>query len=478
MAYYHGIKTSEKATSIATPAEAAVGITFAVGTAPVYMGEGGVNKLVFANNYAEAVAQLGYSDDWDNFTLCEVIKTHFALYGVSPVIFVNVFDPAVNKTAIESTEFTLVDGRTELPDTAIKSSVVVKATSSGEALSEGTDYSAFYDGGKLIIEKLSGGAITGSTVFISYDKADMSNVKAEDIIGGIDVSTGAKKGLELVNSVFTKYGIVPELIIAPGFSDDSAVAAVMLAKANSINGLFKGKAIIDADSKTVKKYSDVYGWKSDKNISGENQIVCWPMVALGGVKYHLSSHIAALMAQVDTGNGGVPSESPSNKALQADSTVLADGSEVLLELSDANVLNSKGIVTAMNFNGRFTLWGNETACYPASTDVKDYFIPINRMFGYVAQTLILTFWSRLDSKMTRRLIDSVIDTTNIWLNGLKTDEHLLGGRIEFREEENPLTDLMAGKLKFHVFITPPSPAKEMEFTLEYDADYVSAALGA
>ncbi|MBP0983092.1 MAG: phage tail sheath subtilisin-like domain-containing protein [Oscillospiraceae bacterium] len=477
MAYYHGIKTSEKASSIATPAKAAVGITFAVGTAPVYMGEGGVNTPVLARSYAEAVEKLGYSDDWGSFTLCEVMKTHFALYGVSPVVFVNVLDPATHKSAVTSEEYTLVDGRAELPDTAIKSSLEVKATSSGNTLTEGTDYTAFYDGGKLIVEKLSGGAITGSTVYIGYDKADISKVNSDDVIGGIDVSTGAKKGLELVNSVFSNYGIVPELIIAPGFSDDSAVAAVMQAKANSICGLFKGKAIIDADCKTVKKYSDVIDWKSDKNISGENQILCWPMVSLGGVKYHLSSHIAALMAQVDSENGGIPSESPSNKAVQADSTVLADGTEVIMELSDANVLNSKGIVTAMNFNGRFALWGNETACFPASTDVKDYFIPVNRMFGYVAQSLILTFWSRLDSKMSRRLIDSVVDTVNIWLNGLKTAEHLLGGRIEFISDENPTTDLMAGKLKFHLYITPPSPAKEMEFTLEYDADYVSAALG-
>ena len=99
------------------------------------------------------------------------------------------------------------------------------------------------------------------------------------------------------------------------------------------------------------------------------------------------------------------------------------------------------------------------------------------MFGYVAQTVTLTFWGKLDSKMTRRLIDCIIDTVNIWLNGLKTAEHILGGRIEFSEAENPLTDLMAGRMKFHIYITPPSPAKEMEFVLEYDADYVSAALG-
>lgn len=477
MAFYHGIKTNEQATALSTPAAVSTGITFAIGTAPVHQADGAANQLVFANNYAEAVAALGYSDDWDSFTLCEVMKTHFQLYGVSPVIFVNVLDPAAHKTAVTSAEFTLVDGRVSLPETAIRTSVVVKGTSGGSALVEGTDYTSFYSKGSLVVEKINGGAITGSSVFIEYDKVDASGITSDNIIGGVDGS-GNKTGLELVNSAFTKFGVVPEFIIAPGYSSDNAVAAVMQAKANSINGLFKGKAIIDADCTTVKKYSDVYSWKSEKNISGVNEILCWPMVALAGVKYHLSSHFAALAAQVDISNGGIPSESPSNKALQADSTVLSDGSEVLLELADANVLNSKGVVTAMNFAGRFTLWGNYTACYPASTDVKDYFIPVNRMFGYVAQTVIMSHWSRIDQKMTRRLIDTIIDSVNIWLNGLKTAEHILGGRVEFVDAENTVTDLMAGKMKFHVYITPPSPAQEMEFTLEYDADYLTAALGA
>ena len=80
--------------------------------------------------------------------------------------------------------------------------------------------------------------------------------------------------------------------------------------------------------------------------------------------------------------------------------------------------------------------------------------------------------------MTRRLIDSIIASVNIWLNGLKSEEKLLGGRVEFLEEENPVTDLMAGKATFHVFLTPPSPMREGEFVLEYDVGYVSAALTA
>lgn len=68
--------------------------------------------------------------------------------------------------------------------------------------------------------------------------------------------------------------------------------------------------------------------------------------------------------------------------------------------------------------GGWTAWGNHTACYPKSTDVKDYFIPLSRMFDYVTNTLIKTFWSKLDKPMNRRLIDTILDSANIWLNGL------------------------------------------------------------
>ena len=50
--------------------------------------------------------------------------------------------------------------------------------------------------------------------------------------------------------------------------------------------------------------------------------------------------------------------------------------------------------------------------------------------------------------------------------------------VEFREDENSTVALMAGKAVFHIFMTPPSPMKECEFVLEYDVDYVSAALTA
>lgn len=58
--------------------------------------------------------------------------------------------------------------------------------------------------------------------------------------------------------------------------------------------------------------------------------------------------------------------------------VTADGSEVVMDIQQANYLNENGVVTALNFFNGFVSWGNYTACYPANTDVTDYFYCINR----------------------------------------------------------------------------------------------------
>lgn len=480
--YYHGVSTRQADTSVSTPVTADCGVAFVVGAAPAHTVGGAVNEPIMCQSYAEAVAAMGYSDDWTKYPICEAIYSQFKLYGVSPVVFVNVLDPARHKTTVAVAERDISDGKVLLPLEALKATVKVQksAAADAELYEEGTDYDLFYEDKNLIVEIIEGGTIptSATTLNIGYDAVNPAAVTATDVIGGFDTTTKKSSGLELIDSVFPKYGIVADLIVCPGWSHLSTVAAVMAAKAANINGVFEGKALIDVDTSAVKHYADVPAWKKAQNINSKYQILCWPLVKLGDYVFHLSTQAAGRMALTDTDNNGCPAESPSNKTLQIDSAVLADGTVVLLDLQNANYLNSNGICTALNFYGGYVFWGNETACYPADTDVKNYFISVSRMFGWVANTLILSYWSKVDKKMTRRLIDSIVDSVNIWLNGLVSEEQLLGGRVEFRDVENTDVALMSGKAVFHIYMTPPSPMKECEFVLEYDVDYVSAALTA
>ena len=331
------------------------------------------------------------------------------------------------------------------------------------------------DDGNLMITAIEGGAINEgvTSLYLSYTMLDPASVTSEDIIGGVDTNTNKTKGLELIEEVYPRFGLVPGIIIAPGWSHDTGVAAVMKAKEHNICGHFNAISVCDIDTSTVKTYTKASEWKNKNNFADKDCILCWPMLTLAGKKYHISGQLASLMNYIDSQHDDIPYYSPSNKSLQADGACLADSTEVFLNNAQAAYLNGQGIVTAINFIGGWKAWGNRTTIYPSNTDVKDNFITNRRMFNWVGATLVTSFWAKIDEPANKRLINSIVDSANIWFNGLTAKGALLGGRVEFREDENTTTDLMDGKLYFHVFITPPAPARDIEFVQEYDPDYIS-----
>ena len=478
MAYKHGVYTSETPTSIIPPVNTTGGLPVVIGTAPIHLATDRVaaNKPVLCYTYAEAVAQFGYCEDKKNYTLCEAVKCMYSLYNRAPMVLINVLDPSKHKTAVTDAQLSLTGKEAKINAAVLLETLVVKKASAGQPLSKGTDYEAEYDSdGIVIVTALEGGELADAVnIFVSYDKIDPSQVSGDDIIGGIDVSTGKSKGLECINEVFTVTRLVPGTILAPGWSEEPTVAAVMKAKASNINSCFKAITLNDIPTATVKKYTDAPSWKEQNNYSGEDQVACWPMVRLGDDIYHMSTHLMGVMAQVDSANDDIPYESPSNKSMQINGLCLKDGSEVTLTLDQANYLNDQGIVTALNFIGGWKAWGNRTCCYPSNTDPKDAFISIRRMFNWHAQTFIQTYWNKVDKPTNKRLIQTLLDGENIRLNGLVSQQIILGGRVEFREEENSTTDLLDGKIKFHTYITPPVPAREIDNVLEFDPDYFSA----
>ena len=466
----HGVNVKEQSTSVSTPVQVDTGIPFVIGLSPIQSAEKaatvGVPALI--TSYAEFVEAFGWSDDWATYPLCEFAYSHFKLFGMQPAIFLNLLDPATMKSAVAAADLDVASKKVVLTVKAIDDAgLVVKAQGgNGNAYVKDTDYSVYYNAdGKLVVEALPDGACySASKLNIAYNEVTPASVTNSAVATGIDK----------IDLCMTVLGMIPDLIVAPGFSQVSTVAAVMAAKAENINGMFRAKALIDIDTSSATTYSGAVSAKNSNNFTDPNEVVCWPMLKLGDYKFHMSTQLAGLMAQVDA-EYGAPYASPSNHALKCDGIILADGTEVVLALAHANNLNENGIVTALNFMGGFKAWGNYTACYPANTDVKDYFMCVSRMFDWVGNTLIRTFWDRLDIPMTRRMVDSIVDSANIWLNGLTGSGYILGGRCEMREAENPVNNLIAGIVKLHVFMTPPSPAQEIDFTLEYDVSHLEEA---
>ena len=485
MAFFHGVHTTESPTSIIPPApcEAAMPVYF--GVAPVHRTESMKNKVnypILCNAYDDAVMGLGYDEDWKKWTLCENIYAQFTLFGMSPCVFVNVFDPTKHKTSVETEQVTLAKGEGKVAkQDAILSTLVVKDQTGSTTYQEGTDYTVAYDEDYYaVIARVTSGTISSDTaqLTVSYDYADPTQVDKDDIIGGINAQTGDEEGLEVIERVYPVNRKVPGLIVATGWSEDVEVAAIMATKAENINGLFRALAIIDIpvsgdDAPTI--YTDVPSYKNEKNLVDPMQHVLWPMLRLGETEYRYSSQFAALI-QWTTHNIGndVPYVSPSNQNIQCDSLIVGEPGarrEVSLSNTKVNYLNENGITTALNFSRGWTAYGNRNACYPGTTDTKDVFISNRLMFNWTQAEYILTYAQKVDRPITRALIESITDSFNDRLNGLTAAGALLGGRIEFRKEDNPYTDVIDGKIKFKLYLTPPPPAEEITGDFELDPDY-------
>ena len=72
--------------------------------------------------------------------------------------------------------------------------------------------------------------------------------------------------MELIRQVYPKLGVVPGLLLAPGWSQDSEVGIALAAKAANINGVFKAMAILDLDTTTATKHTDVKEIKENKRL--------------------------------------------------------------------------------------------------------------------------------------------------------------------------------------------------------------------
>ena len=478
MALNLGVHVRQQATAVSTPVLADVSIPFVVGAAPAHSAATPAKAKVpvLCTSWDEAVEKLGFSYDWKAYPLCEFMYSHFQLFGRQPVVFCNVLD--TTKASMKDSAagngqeaVPVTDHQASIPFAAIASTIEVGTDADfGTVLVLDEDYSVLYDENTDIVELLdSSDYYDAVQLYIKYGAVKPDAVVKTDIV----------EGLSVIDACMSSVGLIPDLICAPGWSHDSVVAAVMATKAEGINGLFGAKALIDVDTGEtgVRAYSDLLPWKNKNNIVDENQILCWPMQTLGDYKFHMSTQLAGLMATVDTDNGGVPFESPSNKNFKMDGCCMEDGTEVTLTFEQTNIIAGYGIVTALNFMGMgWVARNNYTACYPGNTDVKDQFIPVNRMFSYVGNTLIRTFWSKLDKPMNLRLLDNIQNTCNIWLNGLVSQEYLLGARVELKGTENPVTSLLSGIISFHIYLTPPVPAQEIHFVLEFSVEYLTSAL--
>lgn len=480
--YKHGAYVQEVSSNVGTLKINNTGIHVIFGTAPINKTaepDKAVHQLIKANTFEEAVEKLGYSEDYESYTLCQAIDAYFRLFTVGPVLFCNVLDPAKHKKENGEMEYPVIDKQAVIKEKGVlPDSLTVKKAAGDTKLVKDNDYiTSFNEEGELVITLLATGqGADETTLKITSTSIAPEMVTEDDIIGGIDVLTGKETGLELVRRVYPKFGNYPGYLMAPGWSHKKKVAAVMGTKCKEINGVFRCECLIDLDTQNAKKYTDCERIKEENGLLDESMIVLWPMVSVGKRKLYYSAVYGAMTAQTDADNDSIPTVAPSNRQLYVDGAVLADGTEIYLDQPEANTLNGQGIVTILNNSGMRS-WGNNTAAYPYTTETKARWINCRRAFSWWGNTFILTCRDKVDDPANYRLIESLVDAENIRGNSYVQQGKFAGVRMEYVKEENKVDNLLEGKIQVRQYLAPFTPAEYILNILSFDPSLLENALG-
>lgn len=466
--YKHGTYQSEDSTNLITPVLLPYGY-FIIGTAPmnqVSEENRSVNVVQRIATPAQAIQYFGGTYDLD-FSISQTIDVFFNLYGIAPIYAVNILDIAKHKTNKTETDIAVINEQFMIKNhKVIPESLIIKNSTTSLPI---TDF--FTSWGKEGLTVIASGA---DKVDIEYDVIDLSKVTKDEAIGGYDLNTMQRKGLELADDVFMKFQELASFIDIPDFSHESDVAAAMETKANNLNGgMFQAIPLINAP--LDKRYDEIPTWKNDNNIVDEDMAVLYGAIKLSGKVYHHSIHYAALSLLTDNDNNGVPSITASNKSYKMDALVWkkgADLEEIRLDREqEANFLNRNGVITAINFMG-WRCWGSETAKNPMATDPKDKFLYTRRMFKWIGNELVITYFNTVDSKFDAKLAETVMRSINIRLGGLMGSGDLLGAEVQISAEDNTVSSFENGDIYFRINLGIVPHAKSLTFIKQIDINYL------
>lgn len=474
MAFTHGTYTGEKESSIKGVVTTQNPVVI-VGTAPINMGDiKSVNKVELIQSAKDAVEKFGTTNYIEGFNITEAIYVALNIFGVTPIVCINVLDPTKHKTEKTYTDVAVVEKKVTFEQTGILlDTLEVKKGDTSLPIEDFTAY--FNSDGTLTIELKE----EVTTIEGQYSYLDPTKVKDTDIIGSVDPNTMKSTGLECVKDLFTKYSMIPSYVITPGYTSNE-LRAVLDTKGSLIGNKWNAMTIIDLPETT--KYGEAITYKKENNWIDEDQIVCFGKVRFGGRYYNQSTFVAFLSATVDKENDGIPYESPSNKNIKAEGISWKNGEnyeELSLSEEEANLLNENGICTIITRSNGTVFWGNRTSVFQpgGNTDPKDMWIPAKRIFKYLANTIMLNNEQEVDKPMTLSKAQSIKMNINRFLSSLVAQEKLLGASIDFSENDNSKQNLVNGIFIWHINLGVVLPGETLKFVFEYDDEYLSAYFG-
>lgn len=478
-AYLHGAfgQTQAAGNKVAAKCQ---NVMVLVGTAPVHSvvdGAANVNTPILVNDIAEARRFFSYSDDWENYTLCEAMHMFLENKAVGPLVLINVLDPAKHKSdAAGSVSLTPSNGRVTI---AAAESIILDSVKVGSLVRD-TDYIISYNYQKknITIAEVIPGGLGTEALEITYSSVDASAVTENDVIGSSD-GNGLNTGLYAVKNVYQKTGFIPSFLLAPGFSSIPAVHAAMYANSAKINGhwdawMFVDLPIVDSDG-TALTLDTVHEWRKANGYTKENETVCFPMLkGTDGRFYHMSVVRAANFEELLLENDGIPYRSASN----TDAPIIGNlwmGEENAGRVYDDELINRKlnknGIASAAYIGGRWAMWGAHAADYDSENKDEINVSETSRMMLYYLSN---DFQHRrifdVDKPLSANDVASIVADEQTRLDALVKIGALTHGIASLNTDEIARSDMLNGDYMFTFDVTTTPLAKSLTVIVNWVND--------
>jgi len=293
------------------------------------------------------------------------------------------------------------------------------------------------------------------------DAATISNV-----IGTV-AQNGDFLGMQALLGAESRLGVVPRILIAPGFTQVQGILTNLVSIANRL------RATILADGPNT---TDAAAQSYAQNFGSDRIMLIDPGVKVtgsdGGEAYEWTSPRAAgLLVKSDNERGFW--WSPSNQEILG---IVGTKRPIDFVLGDpasrANILNSQNITTVIRQNG-FRLWGNRTL----SADPKFAFLSVRRTADMINDSILRAHLWAVDRNITKTYLSDVTEGVNAYLRGLVALGAILGGTCWPDPDLNSPSNISQGKVYFNFDFTPPYPAEHVTFqsilTNGYLADLIS-----
>ena len=296
-------------------------------------------------------------------------------------------------------------------------------------------------------------SITDATVVrLTYKKLNAAAITSSVIIG--EVGGATRTGCKLIDSCKTLLGLVPKILIIPGYNTLAPVQIEMerlSAKYRMRSFYASTTGMTQAQAISSRGPS---GPLATFNTATKRGILLFPKVKTYDPQTATltlddpSAAFAGFLSWNAAVNG--PHVSPSNQIMPA-----LGGTEINLlhdwedpnSAADTNQLRNAGIVCAFSETG-WKWWGGENASFPSNTAVDNNLTCIY-VNDVITDALTQFAVQYVDTNITEGSISSALNAMNDYYGTLKTKQWIgLSSRVRFLPERNPKGDLALGKIKF------------------------------